>query len=163
MNAWQMSPAVQQWMVKHIPRSATVLELGGGTGSVALHAAFRTTTVEHDERWTAYLRRTGLATHHAPIDEDGWYTMTPELERHLSTADVVVIDGPPGALRKNATRHLDQIKPGAFVIFDDSNRPDVAAMILYPTVAVLRDENRTTHITKKPCPAHQNDKPASLG
>lgn len=162
MNAWQMSPLVQEWMTRHIPRKATVLELGGGTGSVGLHATWRTTTVEHDERWTAYLRRTGLATHHAPI-VDGWYELTPELERLLSTADVVVIDGPPGALRTNAAPHLDHIKPGAFVIFDDTHRAKVRRMVTYPTVTVITDGPRTTHITKKPCPTAQDIKPDPRG
>lgn len=151
MNAWQMSPKVQEWMTRHIPQKSTVLELGGGTGSLGLHSTWRTTTVESDERWTAYLRRSGCATHHAPI-ENGWYAMTPELERLLSTADVVVVDGPAGALRKNAEPFLDHIKPGAFVIFDDTHRASVRRMVKYPTVAVITDDERTTHITKKPCP-----------
>lgn len=162
MNAWQVSPRVHTWMLKHIPRSATVLELGGGTGSATLHRAWPTTTVEHDDRWTAYLRRSGFATHHAPLHE-GWYTVTDELTRHLSTADVVLIDGPPGALRKNIAKHLDTIKPGAFVIFDDSHRPDVARLIEYPVLAVITDGARTSHVTKKPCPTSQRTQHPPLG
>jgi hypothetical protein len=162
MNAWQISTKVHDWMTRHIPRRSIVLELGGGTGSHALHTAFTTTTVEHDERWTRYLRRTGLSTHHAPLTR-GWYDLTPELDRHLSTADVVVVDGPPGLLRKNIAPHLDRIKAGAFVIFDDSHRPEVRALITYPTVAVIRDGDRTTHVTKKPCPTYPSDKPEPRG
>lgn len=162
MNAWQMSPKVQSWMVKHIPKTATVLELGGGTGSQALHTHWRTTTVEHDERWTKYLRRNGHAVHHAPI-QNGWYELSETLRTQLQQADVVVVDGPPGALRQNAAPHLDHIKPGAFVIFDDSHRKAVRQMISYPTIAVISDGNRTTHITKKPCPTSQGLKPDPHG
>lgn len=147
-DSWSISPKVHQWMARHLPSDAQVLELGGGHASAALHELFpNAITVEHDERWTRMLRHQKVHTIHAPL-ERGWYSMTPELEQALATADVVVVDGPPGGLRKNGPRHLHRIKDGAWVLYDDSQRPDVRAGICHPVVTVITDQHRTTTITK---------------
>lgn len=151
-------------MIKHIPSSAVVLELGGGTGSNALHEHWTCVTVEHDQRWSDYLRRTGCTTHQSELTE-GWYTLDHTLKQLIQTADVVVIDGPPGTLRGNAAPHLHLIKAGAFVIFDDSHRREVKRMIEYPEIHTITDDDgrRTTTITKKPCPTAQSIKPDDHG
>lgn len=145
---WSISPKVHLWMARHVPRDAQVLELGGGAGTPALHELFpNTITVEHDERWTRMLRNQGLYILHAPL-ERGWYSRTPELKQALAAADVIIVDGPPGGLRKNGAPHLYPIKAGTWVLYDDSHRPDVRANIAHPVVTVIEDQHRTTTITR---------------
>ncbi len=147
-DPWSVSPKVHEWMERHIPRSAKVLEIGGGAGTPALHDMFpNAITVEHDERWTRLLRQLDLHIIHAPL-ERGWYTLSHDLQAALQTADAVLIDGPPGGLRRNGPRHLALIKPGAWVLYDDSQRPDVRAGIAHPVVTTITDQHRSTTITR---------------
>jgi hypothetical protein len=136
-------------MERHLPRRACVLELGGGAGTPALHDIFpNAITVEHDERYLRMLRRLGMYVIHAPL-RSGWYTLTPELEQAIRSADVLLIDGPPGGLRRNGAAHIALAKAGACIIYDDSQRADVRAGIAYPVVVELQDKHRTTTVTRK--------------
>jgi predicted O-methyltransferase YrrM len=136
-------------MRANVNPDARVLELGGGYASPELHAAFpNAITVEHDERWTRYLRSKGLRVIHAPL-EQGWYQAGPELTAALQTADVVLIDGPPGLLRINGHRHTHHIPPGTVVIHDDTQRHYIREAITDPVIATITDRERTTTVTRK--------------
>ena len=155
-DGWRICPDVPETLLTILPREAKVVELGGGIGSPYLHHLFpNTTTIEHAQSWADYLREMGLTYMHLPL-VDGWYQDSPELEAALSSADCLVVDGPPGRLRSRIRTRLSQVAPNCLVVWDDSQRTAMARLIQelvlggWDLVAEVRDGKRTTTITRAP-------------
>lgn len=99
-----------------------VLELGSGSGSQAMHELGATvTSVEHDEAYV--LKYPDVNYIHAPI-VNGWYDTKVLREQLPAHYDVVVVDGPPGAIgRGGLFSNLDLFDTSKPFIFDDVHRP----------------------------------------
>lgn len=118
-----------EYLAKILPPETVTLELGGGHGSPVLHSHFvNCCTVEHVSTWCHYLDRQGLNYHAAKL-EGGWYQLTPELQRLISAARLIVVDGPPGRRRQYFVNHLDLIQPGTVVALDDSQRISMGRLV----------------------------------
>lgn len=121
-----------------------VVELGSGTSTVwvAKHMAAlngRIVSVDHLESYgeatRAQLRRQGLTdvaeVRISPLVEvaEGrrWYDSS--VFADLGGIDLLIVDGPPGAINKNAREPAlgalrSALAPGAVVVLDDISRPD---------------------------------------
>jgi len=119
-----------------------VLEIGAGETTRVLdayagHSGARVTTVEHDAQWISRLSRGGLTPSHQMVhgalksfrDEVAgtyqWYDLEamPEPEEPY---DLVLVDGPPGALRWSrfgAVPFLEKHRASEFLaLWDDADR-----------------------------------------
>lgn len=120
-DKFRVGAAVHEWVEQHAG-DGLVLELGGGNGSPHLHEVVSNcVTIESDPKWADMLEERGVRHLYTPLVH-GWYWLTDELVELLRTADIVLIDGPMGSLRPNCEQHLHLIKPGSFVLFDDTHR-----------------------------------------
>lgn len=120
-DKFRIGAEVHAWVEQHAG-DGLVLELGGGNGSPHLHAVVKNCiTIESEPTWADMLDERGVRYLYAPL-VDGWYELTEELTELLRTADIVIIDGPVGSLRPNCEQHLHHMKPGCYVLFDDTHR-----------------------------------------
>jgi len=156
-DLYAICPDVTRYIADNYSDADLVLELGGGSGSPLLHQLLpQTITVEDDPVYVTMLVERGCNYIHAAL-RDGWYSLTDVFVDALSRADVVIIDGPRGKYRPNCAAHLHLIKPGAIVVFDDTNREKnrqvVAECIIegWTLLHHMKDlYNRKTHILQKP-------------
>jgi len=143
---WSMSNDVIEWLKKHIPEDAKIVELGGGEGSHRLHELFDDCiTVEHDVKWVKFLRNQGITTLYVPM-EDNYYQDNERLLHHLVTADVIIVDGPPATSRLGFVRYLRRVQDRAVLVIDDTHRNYMKRLLKHTTVDIIKDEHRTTHI-----------------
>ena len=127
-DPWAMSTAVAAWISKAYPE-AMIVELGGGTGSQYLHRVCSNVhTIEHHPKWAKVLEEDGVE-HSVCHLTNGWYDLSGESKFKVQNADVVVVAGPPGRLRTNVFKHLYNVKPGAVVVFDDAQRPQMDSQL----------------------------------
>ena len=156
-DGWRIDPNVPETLMTMLPRSAKVVELGGGIGSPYLHHLFpNTITIEHSQKWASYLIEMGLRMMHLPLVA-GWYEETPELLYHLASADCIIVDGPPGELRPKVRRRLGSFAHDAVVVFDDSHRHQIHELLEHlvedggwERLGSLRDGKRETSILRTP-------------
>ncbi|WP_209332242.1 hypothetical protein [Lunatimonas salinarum] len=124
LGAWSIERALLNFILSSFPTANALLEFGSGNGTSALLNHLSVTSIEHDPY---YLIQRG-PNHNcifAPI-ENGWYQGTVVKEvLETSNYDLILVDGPPGDLRKGI---LDYV--GLFaqivcpIIFDDVDRRD---------------------------------------
>lgn len=163
-DKFRIGAAVHEWVQQHAG-DGLVVELGGGNGSPHLHSVVSNCiTIESEPKWADMLDERGVRYLYAPL-VDGWYELTEELTELLHTADIVIIDGPVGHLRPNCEQHLHHIKPGCYVLFDDTHRTENLNMVqrFHDAGWLLLNRltcpfGRHTHILQVPNdapPAHQ--------
>lgn len=156
-DGWRIHPLVPETLRTMLPRDAKVVELGGGTGSPYLHHIFpNAVTIEHAQTWADYLQGMGLAYMHIPLS-GGWYKETDELLAALAGADCIIVDGPPARRRINVRSRLIHFPPDCVVVFDDSQRLQLAELIDqlvedggWLPLEGVRDGKRQTTILRTP-------------
>lgn len=121
LGGWSIEREVINFLNNTIPRGKTVLEFGSGIGTDALLKTYSVISVEHDEEF-AYSHTPEHTCIHSPI-KNGWYCRE-GVESALSLKfDVVIIDGPPGELRRGILDNLDIFRNmDSPFIFDDIDR-----------------------------------------
>ena len=148
IDNWAMSQKVIDWMSQNLRRDICVVELGGGTGSFRIHHLFdNVVTVEHDTRWGMRLVKEGLPVLLCPI-EGQYYRRDERLMKLIRMADVIVVDGPPAQQRLGFYNYLNEVKNGAVLIFDDSQRSYMQSLLRNPTIETITDGNRQTTIQR---------------
>ena len=124
LGGWSIEKKLLNYILETFPTVKVLLEFGSGNGTSAFLKHFGVTSIEHDPYYS--IKR---ASNHncvvAPI-ENGWYQRN-IVEETLETTDydLILVDGPPGDLRKGILDHMDifsQIK--CPIIFDDMDRED---------------------------------------
>lgn len=129
LGGWSIEKELLNYILKTFPTAKTLLEFGSGNGTSAFLKHFGVTSIEHDPYYS--IKR---ASNHncviAPI-ENGWYQGN-VVKETLETIDydLILVDGPPGDLRKGILEHV-----GLFaqitcpIIFDDVDREDDCAIM----------------------------------
>jgi tRNA A58 N-methylase Trm61 len=156
-DPWAMNPRVTEWLAENIDPATPTVELGGGSGSMLLHESFTNCiTVEHDPGFARMLRTARIPVLEVEL-RNGWYDVSGDLPEHLGAAGLVVVDGPSGWRRENIKWHTDEIRPGAVVVFDDSQRSQLSKFCSmlhtvqgWELLEVIQDGHRTAHILRKP-------------
>lgn len=152
-DPYRMSPKVSTWLAANIDPTTVVVELGGGSGTFDLAAAFSDlTTVEHDPTFAHFLTAGGCHVLEVEL-RAGWYARTPELVAALNRAQLIIVDGPSGWRREVVRHHLDLVPSGCAVLWDDVHRPAIAAIVEglgWPVLEAFQDGHRRTVLTRKP-------------
>ncbi|MFO7893820.1 MAG: class I SAM-dependent methyltransferase [Longimicrobiales bacterium] len=150
-DLWAMDAVFAENLVQQVnERPGRIVELGSGHSSVLIAqrlghlGAGHLTAVDHLEefadRTRGWIEDRGLGevatVVHAPIAEheiDGevypWYSMEVLEARLPEIIDLLVVDGPPGKIGKDARWPAvpllkDRLAPGAVVLLDDGDRAD---------------------------------------
>lgn len=98
-----------------IPRGATILEMGSGTGSAQLARHYTVYSIEHELEWA----EKGYAPNviYAPLDESGWYDRA-ALQAELPKGyDLILADGCDK--RDGFLANLDLFRPDVPIVLDD--------------------------------------------
>lgn len=118
LGPFNIGQPLLDWLEERLPLGSTILELGSGVGTEHLAARYKVFSVEHNEKWVGKFSSTYI---HAPI-VDGWYDISKlqDLPEH----DLLLIDGPPGAIGRNKfAEHLDLFCLDVPIVVDDVQRP----------------------------------------
>lgn len=108
-------------LLKKIPRGSLVLELGSGFGTGMLLKYYKVVSIEHN-LFYAVQRSPEHTCIHSPLHSN-WYSPEHVANALAFNPAVILIDGPPGELRKNILANMDLFKHIICpVIFDDVDR-----------------------------------------
>jgi len=159
IDNWAMSAKVIKWLEQNIDRKARVVELGGGNGSFRVHHLFdNVVTVEHDTQWARQLINQGLPVLLCPLQGD-YYRKDERLMHLLQAADVIIVDGPQGRRRLGFHIYQKELKNGAIVVVDDSQRPYMKRLLKNETITTIVDKDRTTTIQRAKNPNKSTTSP----
>lgn len=122
LGGWAIEKELLDFIERTIPAGNHILELGSGDGTDALLDKYKVTSVEHD----IHFHKKRKKDHNsilAPIF-DGWYDRKKVKEALAAdTYALIIVDGPPGNLRKGLEKNLDLFNGISVpVLFDDMNR-----------------------------------------
>ncbi len=121
LGGWAIEKELLNYIVNNFIENSHILEFGSGLGTEALLKNYRVTSIEHDK---GYLVKRGIEhiIVHAPIVH-GWYDRKSVEEILKKKIDLIIIDGPPGELRKGLIENCDLFaKMSIPIIFDDIDR-----------------------------------------
>lgn len=118
-GGWAISKEMFEWIINNIPEGSTILELGSGEGTKELVKRYKVYSVEHDEKWVGLEPK--ITYIFSPLVND-WYDIRILKKEIPQKYDLLIIDGPPGELRKNILKHLSLFKKNVTIIVDDTNR-----------------------------------------
>lgn len=124
-----------------VPEGGTILEFGSGWSSGELSKYYTVYSIEHDSKW---INKYNTNYIHAPIIK-GWYD--PQVFEKLlpKKYDLLLIDGPPGYMRKNFLNHLSLFNLDVILIFDDMQREEDYSIMM----KIAQHLNRTPTIIKE--------------
>lgn len=124
-----------------------VLELGSGSGSATLvnkSWVESVHSIEHDPEYVG--KHPGVNYIHAPI-VNGWYDTRVLREQLPEQYDVILVDGPPGAIgRGGLFSNLDLFDTTKPMVFDDVHRQPEQELIF--KVARYLDNNYSIHVLR---------------
>jgi hypothetical protein len=132
LGGWSIEKKMLACINEILVPGSKLLEFGTGKGTEALLRNYQVTSIEHDTRFCISLSQEHQCML-APIEGE-WYS--PEVVNSVlsnENFDLVLVDGPPGALRQGILNHLDLFKGMKSVfVFDDMDRePDRKAMVVF--------------------------------
>ncbi len=127
---WSLCDGAREAARLLCPKNGTIIELGSGEGTSRLTRFGTVHAVEHDEKWL--LGHPRVKYIHAPLtpsapicgmDFSEWYDPAVLKENLPTTADLVIVDGPPAAIgRGGLLNNLSLFPIGAVWLIDDTLR-----------------------------------------
>lgn len=127
-GGWAISKELFEWILKHIPKGSTILELGSGNGTKELVKFYNVYSVEHNIDWVNLVPESKYI--YAPL-VDGWYDIEILKSQLPSHYDLLLIDGPVGKNRSNIIDNYEIFKTDIPVIVDDTNRENDKDMSIF--------------------------------
>lgn len=128
LGGWALGAKAFDYLVDNFGGdNMTILELGSGSGTLELSKFFTMYSIENDVNWIKHPPSTTTYIH-APL-VNGWFDVNLVKQGIADkTYDILLIDGPPQDNRQNISKHLDMFDSSAIWVFDDSERPPIAAL-----------------------------------
>jgi len=125
--SWMLPPPVFSWIEENIPFGSTIVEFGSGEGSKRLSENYNLFSIEHNPEWLGFSNGTYI---YAPIQlsdefpgEIGWYDINRIKENIPVKIDLMIIDGPNGAIgRSGILAHTELFSWTFPVVIDDLHR-----------------------------------------
>jgi len=125
--SWMLPPPVFSWIEENIPFGSTIVEFGSGEGSKRLSENYNLFSIEHNPEWLGFSNGTYI---YAPIQlsdefpgEIGWYDIDRIKENIPVKIDLMIIDGPNGAIgRSGILAHTELFSWTFPVVIDDLHR-----------------------------------------
>lgn len=108
-------------LLEKIPQGSLLVELGSGFGTNILLKYYKVISIEHN-LFYAIQRSPDHVCIHAPI-QSGWYQPGPVINALQHNPAAILVDGPPGELRRNILENLSLFASVECpFIFDDLDR-----------------------------------------
>ncbi len=124
-GGWAFSIELFNWVLNNLSTGKTILELGSGTGTIELANHYKVYSIEHEEKWVGYAKRSNYI--YAPIIQyEGykWYDKEIVKKSIPKEYDLLLVDGPQGDIGREGFLHnIELFKTNIPIIIDDSNRP----------------------------------------
>ena len=125
--SWMLPPPVFSWIEENIPFGSTIVEFGCGEASKRLSENYNLFSIEHNPEWLGFSSGTYI---YAPIKlsdefsgEIGWYDINLIKEKIPTKIDLMIIDGPNGAIgRSGILAHIEFFSWTFPVVIDDLHR-----------------------------------------
>jgi len=126
LGSWALGWSVIERIADLLEPKKTILELGSGQGTTILRKYWKVWSVEHNPHWIAQLPcLKDCYVISAPLVDD-WYDLEILKAQLPAHYDLLLIDGPPGALsRSKIADHIDLFDTTVPMILDDVQRPEV--------------------------------------
>ena len=120
-GGFAIEQGVVNLLLNKIPQGSLVLEFGSGFGTGMLLKYYKVVSIEHN-LFYAVQRSSEHTCIHSPL-QSNWYSPEHVANALAFNPAVILIDGPPGELRKNILANLDLFEHlSCPVIFDDVDR-----------------------------------------
>ena len=130
MDGWQLGEKSSKWILDTFAGSnSRILELGCGAGTALRAEIFDLTAVEHDDAYV--LENVNIIS--APITpnpismkhgESGWYDLSALEPLRDEWFDLLIVDGPPGAIGRTGLLAVPWlIRRCKCIMVDDTHRP----------------------------------------
>ena len=129
MDAWQLGEEAETWISQKFQnKSATILEFGCGKGTEARSSCHKITVIEHDIDYIVDGVECMLASimenrFSEKYNEKGWYDAKIIEQLRGKKFDLIIIDGPPGAIGRSgilAYPWIFELSP--IILVDDTHR-----------------------------------------
>jgi hypothetical protein len=128
MDAWKLGQVASKWIEENFQPASRILEFGSGSGTYERAQKYDVTAIEHDEDFLSSDYRCIHASIKAneissKYDETGWYDPKKISLINQEKFDLIIIDGPPGAIGRKGILHFPWIFQLADIILvDDTHR-----------------------------------------
>lgn len=120
-GGWGIEWETFSWIISHLPKGSTILELGSGKASAELNRYYELYSVEHaDQFMNMYETNYIYAPYPLPKTVDSWYG-----KFDVPKYDLLLIDGPDHSLRKNILKHMELFDWSKPVVIDDVQESDI--------------------------------------
>ncbi len=121
LGDWSIEKKMLDFIVSKFMSGSKILEFGSGLGTDALLSRYEVVSIEHNIDY-AFERSEDHKCNYIPIS-DGWYDSYLVEDVLKEKFDLLLIDGPPGNLRKGILNHSDLFFTlKSPIIFDDVDR-----------------------------------------
>ena len=120
LNGFAIGKNLYEYIVRSLPKGATILELGSGYGSLELSRYYNMYSVEQNIEWVN--KFPGINYIHAPINpETQWYTEDC-LSQLPKEYNLLLLDGPGGYPRNGFFQYIHYFNTQEIIIVDDTHR-----------------------------------------
>lgn len=125
-GGWSVDQELFMFIRSILPEGKTIIELGSGWTSGEFSKYYTVYSIEHNKNW---INKYDTNYIYAPI-KNKWFDPKPIQENLPAEYHLILVDGPPGTMRKNFLHHLDLFNLNVPIIFDDVHRkPDFNLLI----------------------------------
>lgn len=121
-GGWGIDWEIFQWIISHLPKGSTILELGSGKASAELNRYYNLYSVEHAQHYIGMYETNYIYASYpdTPPNEKSWYG-----NFDMPKYDLLLIDGPDHSLRKNILDRMELFDWSKPVIIDDVHESDI--------------------------------------
>lgn len=125
-GGWGINWEIFQWIVSHLPKGSTILELGSGKASSELNRYYQLYSVEHAEHFIGMYNTNYIyaPSPDNPPNASSWYDAD-ILKSNIPKYDLLLIDGPDHGARKNILLNMGLFDWSKPLIIDDMQEADL--------------------------------------
>jgi hypothetical protein len=114
------------WIVNHLEKGKTILELGSGETTIKLCEDYTVHSIEHDAKFVGLAEKSNYI--HAPIKQYKsyrWYDVDEVKKVKNLQYDFILVDGPTGVIGREGFLHnIELFNTDVPILVDDTNRRD---------------------------------------
>jgi hypothetical protein len=121
-GGWGIDWEIFVWILSHLPKGSTILELGSGKSSAELNRYYNLYSVEHASHYIGmyYTNYIYAPSPDVPPNEKSWYG-----KFEIPKYDLLLIDGPDHGNRRNILDRMELFNWSKPVIIDDMQEADL--------------------------------------
>lgn len=145
-GGWSIAKELFDYILQILPEGKIILEFGSGWASGELSNHYTVYSIEHDKKW---LNKYNTNYIYAPI-KSNWYDIDVLKEKLPQEYDLILVDGPPGAIgRGGFYTFADFFNLNVPIIFDDVHRTAELKLMMQFSKKLNREPKVTEAANKK--------------